>query len=326
MKKIFLSIQFAALMAGLPAFALVGGPFDNGEYSVLLERSGVYEAAFSFDNGSGYSQWTADQSLGDSSTGGTTTANQGPGSLLLSTGRTNNANRTVLYYKGVTYVGSAMGQTDTQARTIQGSANTSSEYTLSTTQTTQQSSLLGLNASSSQSASTEIIVLNGRGYIANVNWTGKITDTSAQMRFSGEGELTIISSSGSEAIANLAYSGYANLIQSISTSVSNSGGANSTPNYPGAVNSIAQILNGTGGTPAIINPTYAQATDATGTPVDVNGDGIFNNDLVQSGQTVTPAVAATPSLASYLNGTGPENSYEESVTEKVKVTGYRRFF
>jgi hypothetical protein len=41
MKKIFSLIQLAVLSAGSSAFALVGGPFDNGDYSILLERAGT---------------------------------------------------------------------------------------------------------------------------------------------------------------------------------------------------------------------------------------------------------------------------------------------
>jgi hypothetical protein len=110
MKKIFLFIQLVALSSALPAFALVGGPFDNGSYSILDERNGFYEAAYSFTNGSGYSQWTADNLQGAFASQGSVTANIGTGSLVTSSGSTNNGNRTVLYYKGVTYFGSAMGR------------------------------------------------------------------------------------------------------------------------------------------------------------------------------------------------------------------------
>ena len=330
MKKIFLTIQFAALMAGLPAFALVGGPFDNGEYSVLNERNGVYEAAFSFKNGSGYAQWTADNRQGDIATGGTVTQNLGAGSLINTANNANNANRTVLYYKGVVYFGSAFGQVDTSARTIQGFCNATSDYSTSATTTTQSAGFFVASTSSAFSSNT--VVSSGRNYTANVNWTGKITETTPQLRFSGDGELSIIAPNGAEAIASLAYSGYQQLIQAIGQSVSQSGAQTgfTGANYTAAASSIAQILNGTAGTPAsqTITPTYAQAVGPTGAAVDVNGNGIFNDDLVQSGQTIVnvAAVAGTPTLASYLLGTGPENSYNEATKEKIKVTGYRRFF
>ena len=354
MKKIFLFIQISALMAGLPAFAISGGPFDNGTYSILLERAGVYEAAYSFKNGSGYSQWTADNSQGESAAGGTLTSNLGQGSLILANGGgSNNANRTVLYYKGVTYFGAAMGQVDYNARTIQGFGNASSDYTL--TSGTSQSTSVGFVSSTSSAFSTDTVVSSGRSYTANINWTGKITDTTPQLRFSGSGELAIIAPNGSEAIASLAYTGYSDLIDAINQSVSQVGQAAFTTFNPGTYTTgaaaIAGILGGTAGTAAtpettLNTPTYAQATNTalmdtdnnpatapvlTTLPVDVNGNGINNDDLVKNGQATvvtaaTAEVAGTPSLASYLDGTGPDNSYEEATIEKVEVTGYMRYF
>ena len=336
MKKISLFIQIAALTAGLPAFALSGGPFDNGNYSVLLEREGVYEAAYSFKNGSGYSQWTADNSQGDVATGGSLSVNLGAGSLITASGGSNNANRTVLYYKGVTYFGSAFGQVDTEKRTIQGFGNANSDYSTSASTSQQNNGFFSTTTSSSFSTST--VVSSGRNYSANVNWTGKITDTAPQLRFSGSGELSIISPNGAESIASLAYTGYSQLIDAIAQSVSQSGvliGLSDNPGtvYTGAAASISQVLNGATSTPATqtITPTYAQATNTTAgvtVPVDVNGNGITNDDLVVVGQTVTntAAVAGTPSLLSYLQGTGPDNSYEEAVSEKITVTGYLRYF
>jgi hypothetical protein len=332
MKKIFLTIQFAALMAGLPAFALVGGPFDNGEYSILNERNGFYESAFSFSNGSGYAIWTADNRQGDVAAGGAVTQNLGAGSLINTANSANNGNRTVLYYKGVTYFGSAFGEVDATARTIMGFCNASSDYSTQATTTTNQQGIF--TATSSSAFSTSTVVSSGRNYTANVNWTGKITATSPQLRFSGSGELSIIAPNGAEAIASLAYTAYSQLVDAIAQSVSDSGlllGLSSAPGtvYTGAASSIAQILNGTPGTAAsqTVTPVYGQALNGL-VPVDVNGNGITNDDLVVTGQTVTniAAVAGTPSLASYLAGTGPDNSYNEAVKEKIKVTGYRRFF
>lgn len=333
MKTISLFIQMAVLTAGLPAFGWTGGPFDNNTSSILLERSGVYEASFSFNNGSGYSQWTSDNAQGAVSTGGTVTENTGAGSLLTSSGSSNNANRTVLYYLGVTYFGSAYGQVDTSARTIQGFGNANSDYT--TNSATQESG--GIFTTTTSSAfSTSTVVSSGRNYSANLNWTGDITETSPQLRFSGSGELSIIAPNGAEAIASLAYTGYQQLIDAIAQSVSSSGtliGFSDNPGtvYTGAASAISSVLSGTTGTDAstTYTPTYAQAVGADGvTAVDVNGNGIFNDDLVVNGQSVTntAAVAGTPSLASYLEGTGPENSYAEAVVEEIEVTGYLRYF
>ena len=332
MKKIFLFIQLVALSSALPAFAITGGPFDNGSYSILDERNGFYEAAYSFTNGSGYSQWTADNYQGVVNTG-TPVPNYGDGSLLTANGSVKNANRTVMYFKGVTYFGSAMGEIDTTARTIQGFGNAFSDYGVAVT--TQQTNNSFFNSATSSAASSTTVVASGRNYSLSLNWTGKITATSPQLRFSGSGELSVIAPNGNETIAGLAYTGYQGLIASINESVSKVGQAAQTTFNPAVYTqgsaAISGILNGTTSTPAssTVTPTYAQAVGANGvTPVDVNGDGIFNNDLVQSGQTVvnTAAVAGQPGISTYLTGTGPDNSYDQSTVEKIKVTGYRRYF
>lgn len=336
MKKISLFIHIAALLSGIPAFAISGGPFDNGSYSVLLERSGVYEASYSFKNGSGYSQWTADNTQGAISQGAQITENVGAGSLITEFGSSNNANRTVLYFMGVTYFGTAFGQVDVEARTIQGFGNANSDYSTVSTQTQQNNGFFSVTTSSSFSSNT--VVSSGRSYTANVNWTGKITKTYPQLRFSGSGEIAIIAPNGAEAVASLAYTGYSQLIDAIAQSVGQSGGPNTNPDYTGAAAAISSVLSGTAGTPAstTITPTYAQAigaptvvgTQIVQTAIDVNGDGIFNNDLIVSGQAVAnrAEVPGTPSLSSYLEGTGPANSYKESLVQKINVTGYLRYF
>lgn len=66
MKKGFLTLSaiVAAFVAAPSAQAWVGGPFDSGDYNILHERGGVYQAVFSFRNGSGFSQFTQDNALG----------------------------------------------------------------------------------------------------------------------------------------------------------------------------------------------------------------------------------------------------------------------
>jgi hypothetical protein len=350
MKKIFLTIQFAALMAGLPAFALVGGPFDNGDYSILNERNGYYQSSFTFKNGNGYAIWTADNLQGTVVQGGSLTPNVSTGSLITPAPQgSHNANRSVFYYKGVTYFGSAMGQVDMEARSISGYCNANSEYETANAQAASggQFALLATTVTN-----TSTVVASGRSYIANANWTGKITSTTPQVRFTGDGELVIIAPSGTETIAGLAYNAFQGLLDSIVASVAASGQSifGVTPGlYADAQAAISGALSGTGAiaaTPATITPvfTYSQAIgpdpDGTGplvgTAVDVNGDGIFNNDLVPSGTATgagntasTPAQNANPGapgLDDYLTGTGPSASYDESERVKVQVTGYRRYF
>ena len=346
MKKIFSLIQLAVLSAGSSAFAIVGGPFDNGDYSVLLERSGYYQSSFTFKNGSGYAIWSPDNTQGALLQGQTVTPNLGAGAL---TGQsTGNANRSVLYYKGVTYFGSALGEVDVQSRLISGYCNANSEYSVSATTNQQQAGFFTQSNVSTFGSST--VVQNGRSYTANVNWQGKITATQPQLRFSGKGELSIISPNGRSAIASLAFDSYSELLSAISQSVS--GAILPAPGlYVGAQAAMAGILSGSGGTPAVPQistptPIFGQATTTTlvtdtfpggstttavTVPVDVNGNGISNDDLVQTGLNVvvTPPVAATagaPGLNTFLEGTGPAQSYKESENVKIKVRGYRRFF
>ena len=344
MKKIFLTIQFAALMAGLPAFALVGGPFDNGDYSILNERNGYYQSSFTFKNGNGYAIWTADNLQGTVTQGATLTPNISSGSLLTPAPQgSHNANRSVFYYKGVTYFGSAMGQVDMEGRTIAGYCNANSEYETANAQaSTGQFAILATTVTN-----TSTVVASGRSYIANANWTGKITSTSPQVRFTGDGELVIIAPSGQETIAGLAYNAFQGLLDSIVASVAASGNSifGVTPGlYADAQAAISGALSGTATIAAVPAsstvtttniPAYAQATNAAGAPVDVNGNGIFNDDLVVSGQVTnvqavntaaTNASPGAPGLDDYLTGTGPEQSYEESTKLKMQVSGYRRYF
>jgi hypothetical protein len=44
------------------------------------------------------------------------------------------------------------------------------------------------------------------------------------------------------------------------------------------------------------------------------------------GSAQTAIDNALTNLAPYLNGTGPQSSFEESEVYKIRTTGYRRFF
>jgi hypothetical protein len=326
MKKIFSLIQLAVLSAGSSAFAIVGGPFDNGDYNVLVERSGYYQSSYSFKNGSGYSLWSPDNLQGALLQGQTLTPNVSTGALSTPGGQANNANRSVLYYKGVTYFGNALGEVDVAARRISGYANASSEYSVSAVSTEQNANFFTQSNVTSFSSAT--VVANGRSYVANLNWQGKITATQPQLRYTGKGELTIIAPNGRSAIASLAYDAYSSLVQSIASSIQTVPNG-PPPNYAAAQLAISQSLNGNPGTPArtTVTPAYGQALNGT-TPVDLNRNGVTNDDLVVTGQTVTntAAVAPTDGLNSFLEGTGPNQSYRDAENVKIKVRGYRRFF
>jgi hypothetical protein len=284
MKKIFSLIQLTVLSAGSSAFALVGGPFDNGDYNVLLERGGYYQSSYSFKNGSGYSLFSPDNTQGALLQGQTLTPNISAGALSTPTGQANNANRTVLYFKGITYFGSAFGEVDIQSRRISGYGNASSDFSVQSTQTQQQAGFFSQSNVTSFSSAT--VTASGRSYVANVNWQGKITATHPQLRYSGSGELAIISPTGQAAIAGLAFEGYSGLISAINQAVSQLNSTN------------ADVFTGF-------------------------GDG---NTYDPYGSAQTAINNALTNLAPYLNGTGPQSSFEESEVYKIRTTGYRRFF
>lgn len=192
-KKI--SLLFA-LVAVLPAssFAWVGGPFDGGDYNQLQDDSGVYQAAFRMRNGSGFSQFGVNVDLGpsisSSSTGGNNSLSTTIGSYL---------NRTVVYYKGVTYFGNATGFVDHTKKEVQGFANGNSDVSLSASSSGGDSDL---------SATSTITYNGGINFSINVAWKAKITSTHPELRFSGEGELSVVNPS----LSQVAYAALTNLI------------------------------------------------------------------------------------------------------------------
>ena len=258
-----------------------------------MERGGYYQSSYTFKNGSGYALWSPDNLQGAVLTGQNITPNVGSGSLATPGGQANNANRTVLYYKGVTFFGAAFGEIDMASKRISGYGNASSEFTATVnTQQTQNNLFFGQTNVSQTNSSN--VVTSGRSYVANVNWQAKITASHPQVRFRGEGEISFISPTGQSAIAGLAYDGYSQLISSIATSVSQSGNGSFSVTYPfnATVAEIQAITDG-------LSP-YTQASRAIQTSLN----------------TLTP----------YLTGTGPSSSFAESEVAEIKVRGYRRFF
>lgn len=175
------------LVAALPAssFAWVGGPFDGGDFNALLDDRGIYQAAFRFENGSGYTQFGVNVDLGSATVGGGGSQNQTNASVG------SNTNRTIVYYKGLTYFGNATGIVDHQSRTVNGFGNASSFSTLSSSSSSSASdgSVTSLQSSSS------ITYNNGLDNTANVAWEAKITSTHPELRFEGKGELTVLTGS-----------------------------------------------------------------------------------------------------------------------------------
>jgi hypothetical protein len=175
MKKGFLSFTaFLFTLAAVPqAQAWVGGPFDSGDYNILHEREGVYQATMTYKNGSGFCQFAQDNALGAQTTG------TGTSLSVFSL-----ENRSLLYYKGLTFAGIATGVVDFEARKVHGFTNGST-----TVQT---------NATSGGGSSSDFVIVNG-GFVgdpgfgySNSTFTAKISSTAPLLRFSGKGEASFV--------------------------------------------------------------------------------------------------------------------------------------
>ncbi|TLD71977.1 hypothetical protein FEM03_04435 [Phragmitibacter flavus] len=192
-KKISLLL---GLIAALPAssFAWVGGPFDGGTHGQLLDDRGIYQAAFRMKNGSGFMQFGVNVDLGPSINTATTGS-----STALSTTIGSYLNRSIVYYKGVTFFGNATGFVDHATRSVSGFTNAQSEVTLSASTTGDDGDLSATNS----------IVSNGLGLTANIAWTADITSTHPELTFEGTGELVIINPSAEQVI----YQGIVSIIE-----------------------------------------------------------------------------------------------------------------
>jgi hypothetical protein len=178
MKRISLILASFVLLSGGKASAFVGGPFDNGDFSSLLDNSGVYQVAFRFSNGSGFASFgnNVDTELFLPTTGGTAVAPASTFSVL---------NRSVFYYKGVTYMGTCTGMVDHERKIVSGVTNGNSDITTSQTTTT----------GGTQTASTNSLVFSGLFFPANSEFRCKITNSHPILKFHGTGELSIINPS-----------------------------------------------------------------------------------------------------------------------------------
>ncbi|CAN5891074.1 hypothetical protein BH11VER1_BH11VER1_00730 [soil metagenome] len=160
-----------AFVATPKAQAEVGGPFDNGDFNIILEREGVYQATFSFSNGSGMAMFAQDNSFEAA------TASTVAGQFALH-------NRSVFYYKGVTYYGTCTGIIDVSAKRVTGFTNGNSDYGAASVSVDAQAGVSGSRAS---------IGSNGQaGFIANSQFNAKITSTAPILRFKGKGEISFM--------------------------------------------------------------------------------------------------------------------------------------
>lgn len=224
MKRIFATI--AILLTGLntQAFALAGGPFDNGMQSASLDRNAIYQAILTFPNGSGYVyfQPTANIAANGVTAGYATSV----GTLNVADTRGSNTTRSVLYYKGLTYVGGCFGAADYEAKSITATLNasTNAQQSQLTNQTqSNNTSFFGgsTGAAANANAISTTIISNSFSFFCNGEFNAKIYQTAPTMRFSGTGELSFLAPNQNDAKAGLAYTGFSGLVNSIITAVGN---------------------------------------------------------------------------------------------------------
>jgi len=168
------------LVAALPAssFAWVGGPFDGGDFGQLMDDRGIYQTAFRFRNGSGYSQFGVNVDLAPQVTGDAT--GQVGGSSLGS-----NLNRSILYFRGVAYFGNATGMVDHDSRSVTGFGNCSSWVAIESSSDSDSGSV---------SVTDSIVYNSGLDNTANYYFEADITSSHPELRYSGKGELSVLTS------------------------------------------------------------------------------------------------------------------------------------
>ena len=227
---------FALSLIGLTALtqqasAIVGGPFDNGYPSAALENGAVYQAAMTFKNGNGYCYFSPEQEpVPEDGT-----------NILQYDRRTSMRNRAIVYYKGISYVGSAFGMADLEARYVQCVMNGASEFGYSSTAGTSTTA----GTTTTATASTTI-VQSQRSFVFNGSWEAKIKQSSPTMRFYGKGEMTFITQLGPDAVSTLRFSAAELLINSIAALVASLAEGNDTVDpaiFSAAQTAIDNVLN-----------------------------------------------------------------------------------
>lgn len=201
MKRILLSLSLGLTFLSTPASAWVGGPFDNGFHSASQEQGAVYHGSISMNNGSGYFYMSPSQEL---TTEQCKTAWDFTASLK---------NRSVVYYKGITYIGSCFGNVDGDAKRVEGFMNGSSESGL--TVTTAHQSTGFFSTSTLQTSVSNTIVQSNRNFVFNGNFVANVYQTAPSSRFRGNGEMVFLSQTSRSALANLTFNSYQGLINAI---------------------------------------------------------------------------------------------------------------
>jgi hypothetical protein len=258
LKKIQLLFAFAL---ALPAasYGLVGGPWDNGDYSQILDETGIYQATLRFSNGQGFCQFGSNVSV--STFRDLTLATSGVGSgINLNASNGSYLNRSLIYYKGVTYLGSCYGTSDMVNNLIEGITNGNSDVT-----TVNASGAATTTTAATAVSTTNVLVANGtRSFTCNTAWSAKITTKKPVLKFNGKGQLTVLNPDGIAQVtpavnALLATLGGLTVPQ---LTAAPPAGSTGNPNVNAIINTINQINTGQVTSPNNFAPTIGSLADA----------------------------------------------------------------
>jgi hypothetical protein len=142
MKRIFALLAISLAFQGINAHAIIGGPWDYDNYN--SNNQGTYSATITMPNGLGMARWTDSQ-------------------RAFFTDATTN-DQSVIYYKGIIYIGRVFANIDYQSNSVTGVTN---------------------------GDSTTAISDSGSGNnigICNTSWTCSFSQEKPVLRFSGSGE------------------------------------------------------------------------------------------------------------------------------------------
>jgi hypothetical protein len=142
MKRIFALLAIALAFQGINAHAIIGGPWDYDNYQ--SNNQGTYSATITMPNGMGMARWTDSQ-------------------RAFFTDATTN-DQSVIYYKGIIYVGRVFASLDFQSDSVTGVTN---------------------------GDSTTAVSDSGSGNnigVCNTSWSCSFGQEKPVLRFSGKGE------------------------------------------------------------------------------------------------------------------------------------------
>jgi len=321
LKKLALYFGLAVSL-NMNAFALVGGPWDGGDYSLILDDVGIYQASFRFKNGSGFAQWGNNVDLGPSTS---SSASAGGTSASTSSSVGSVLNRSLIYHKGIQYFGNATGIADFEGKRISGMTNGQSEVTLSNQTSTSSSGSFFLFGTSNQiSASTTAVNNGGRGFVANTNWSAKITKTSPIMRFKGTGQITFLGPDATPVISEIAQ----DILDGVNSNLAPQQVPIPTTYIESSTAVATAVTTSVGPPPSTTTTTTTTTTNNTYArpPADIIAD---QRALLEFGADITGIILENQlsnleRIRSYLSNS--PDSDQGAVVEKLSVTGTRRFF